>query len=160
MKAVVDTGPLLFLSKISRLGILRKFGTIFVPKSVVHEIKSKQDDAAETIVEALDDWLKIEAAEDRNLLNVLSKELDEGEAEVICLAIEQKIDWIVMDDHDARRFARRQGMNVIGTLGLLAWAKKKGLLENFLAEAEKLRTNGFYATYELIERLSKEVGEV
>lgn len=159
MKVVVNTGPLVFLSKIDRLSILQKLGTIFVPKKVMAEIQFKRDDVSEAVITASHDWLKIKTAKDRYLLNVLSEELDGGEAEVICLALEQKAGWVVLDDQDARRFAHRYGLNVIGTLGLLAWAKKKGIIKSFKKEVDNLRQAGFYTTVELIERLLKETGE-
>lgn len=159
MKVIVNTGPILFLSKIGRLSILEKFGQIHVPTGVISEIKHKQDEALAAVVKATKDWLNIGAVKDKNLFNVLSKELDEGESEVICLALEQKAKWVVLDDQDARRFAHRYGLKVIGTLGLLAWAKEKGLITSFRAEVLKLQKAGFYATPMLIERLLKETSE-
>jgi len=159
MKVVVNTGPLVFLSKIDRLSILRKLGNIYVPKKVMAEVQFKKDDVAEAVMKATNDWLKIKTAKDIDLLNVLSKELDGGEGEVICLALEQKADWVVLDDQDARRFAHRYGLKVVGTLGILAWAKKKGIVKSFRDEVIKLRNSGFYATEEIIERLAKEVKE-
>ncbi len=50
-------------------------------------------------------------------------------------------------------------MNVIGTLGLLAWAKKKGLVKNLKEEIEKLQNSGFYATTSLIENILIEAKE-
>ncbi len=102
MKAVVGTGPLLFLSKINRLSILEKFGRIIVPNGVISEIRYKQDDALATVIKASGDWLNIDTVKDKNLFNVLTKELDEGESEVICLALEQKDRWVILDDQDAR----------------------------------------------------------
>lgn len=160
MKAVVNTGPLLFLSKLNRLPILEKFGDILVPKGVLAEIRRKQDDALASVAQASETWLKVGAVKDRNLYTVLAKELDEGESEVICLALEQEIRWVIMDDQDARRFAHRYGLNVIGTLGILAWARKAGMIKSLRAEITRLQAAGFYATPMLIEGLLKEVGEV
>jgi predicted nucleic acid-binding protein len=159
MKVIVNTGPLVFLSKINRLPILQKFGNIAIPKGVIAEINIKQDIVATSVTKALSDWLKVKTAKDKALLDVLIKELDGGEAEVICLALEQKADWVILDDQDARRFAHRYGLNVIGTLGLLAWAKKKGVIKSFRSEVEKLQKAGFYATHALIEKLAKVAGE-
>lgn len=160
MKIVINTGPLVSLSKINRLPILKKFSRqTLAPKRVITEIMFKRDDISEAVDNATNDWLKIMSVKDKNLLNVLTKELDGGEAEVICLALEQKADWVILDDQDARRFAHRYGLNVIGTLGLLAWAKKKGHIKSFSDEIEKLQTSGFYATVELVEQLAKEIGE-
>lgn len=159
MKVIVNTGPLVFLSKIDRLPILQKFGSIFAPKGVISEIKHKKDDVLKAVSKISNDWLKIKPVRDKDLLDVLTIELDGGEAEVICLAIEQKADWVILDDQDARRFARRYGLNVIGTLGLLTWAKKKGYIKSFMSEVGKLRKSGFYATAALVEKLSQEAGE-
>ena len=49
MKVVINTGPLVFLSRINRLTILKKFGSIFVPKGVISEIKYKQDDVSAAV---------------------------------------------------------------------------------------------------------------
>lgn len=159
MKVIVNTGPLVFLSKINRLPILQKFGNMVIPKGVIAEINIKQDVVATSVTKALSDWLKVKTVKDKALLDVLTKELDGGEAEVICLALEQKADWVILDDQDARRFAHRYGLNVIGTLGLLAWAKKKGVIKSFRSEVEKLQKAGFYATPTLIEKLATEIGE-
>jgi predicted nucleic acid-binding protein len=159
MKAVIDTGPLLFLSKIQRLSILEKFGNILVPEGVIFEIRRKPDDALYTVLNALTDWLTVGTVKDKILYDVLTKELDEGESEVICLALELQAKWVIIDDQDARRYAHRYGLDVIGTIGLLAWAKKKGFITSFRSDVVKLQKAGVYATPLLIERLLKEVGE-
>lgn len=43
MKVVVNTGPLVFLSKINRLALLQNFGKIIIPKTVLSEIKYRLD---------------------------------------------------------------------------------------------------------------------
>jgi predicted nucleic acid-binding protein len=159
MKVVVNTGPLVFLSKINRLALLQSFGKIIIPKTVLSEIKYKKDDVSVEVSEATGDWLTTKTAKDKNLLKILTNELDGGEAEVICLALEEKAAWVVLDDQDARRYAHRYGLNVIGTLGLPAWAKRKGMIKSFKSEVEGLQKAGFYATAELVEKLLREVGE-
>lgn len=160
MNVVVNTAPLLFLSRINRLPILHKFGRIWTPEAVISEIRYKQDEATGLVEQALNDWLIIKPVEDNNLLAVLTMELGIGEAEVITVAIEQKADWVLLDDQDARRYAHRYGLQVIGTLGLLAWARKKGFIDSLKQEIEKLRDAGIYATDELVDGLLRETGEL
>jgi uncharacterized protein len=160
MNVVVNTAPLLFLSRINRLPILRAFGQIWTPEAVISEIRYKQDEKTQAVNQAIAEWLIIKPVVDKNLLAVLTAELDLGEAEVITVAIEQKADWVVLDDQDARRYAHRYGLKVIGTLGLLAWAKKKGHISSLKQEIEHLREAGIYAVDELILSLLREVGEV
>jgi predicted nucleic acid-binding protein len=57
MKVVVNTGPLVFLSKINRLALLQSFGKIIIPKTVLSEIKYKKDDVSVEVSEATGDWL-------------------------------------------------------------------------------------------------------
>ncbi len=155
MNVVVNTAPLLFLSRINRLPILHKFGSIWTPEAVIAEIRDKQDEATGFVEQALKGLLIIKPVEDKNLLAVLTMELGIGEAEVITVAIEQKADWVLLDDQDARRY----GLKVIGTLGLLAWARKKGFIGSLKQEIEKLCDAGIYATDELVDGLLREAGE-
>lgn len=159
MNVVVNTAPLLFLSRINRLPILHAFGRVWTPEAVVSEIRHKQDETTQAVDQALGEWLIIKPVEDKKLLAVLTVELDIGEAEVIAVALEQKADWVVLDDQDARRYAHRYGLRVIGTLGLLAWAKKKGHISSLKQEIDHLRGAGIYATDDLIEGLLREAGE-
>jgi predicted nucleic acid-binding protein len=53
--------------------------------------------------------------------------LDDGEASCIAVALERK-GILFSDDLDARRFARRRGLCVSGTLGVLALLVKRGHL--------------------------------
>lgn len=73
MKVVVNTGPLVFLSKINRLSILQKFGHIVAPKGVISEIEVKQDAALAAVVRASSDWLKVKTVRTRLCLRCLQK---------------------------------------------------------------------------------------
>jgi len=54
--------------------------------------------------------------------------IDYGEAEVIALALEKKTDLVLLDEKEAREVAERLGFRVLGTVGLLIWAKREGLI--------------------------------
>lgn len=54
--------------------------------------------------------------------------LHAGESEAIALALERGIQGIILDDKQAREIAAELGLKVIGTLGLLILAKRKGFL--------------------------------
>jgi predicted nucleic acid-binding protein len=109
---VVDTSPLIFLSKLERLDLLRQ-GTdkVYVPQAVLDEIRAKPDEATIAIEQASRSWLSIRQVDNRSAVEVLLADLDLGEAEVIVLAREVKADRVVTDDLDARRFARRVGFD-------------------------------------------------
>jgi predicted nucleic acid-binding protein len=67
------------------------------------------------------DWLdavRLFPSEERNLSRIRSI-LDDGEASCIAVAIERNAS-LFSDDLDARRYARRHGIRVSGTLGVLS----------------------------------------
>lgn len=85
--------------------------------------------------------------------------LGSGEAEVIALAKERGATTVVLDDLDARRFARRVGLRPIGTLGLLLAARLRNELPSLSAEIARLRKVGFYAGDELVTAVLEAAGE-
>jgi predicted nucleic acid-binding protein len=82
-----------------------------------------------------------------------------GEAEVIVLARELDADRVVLDDLDARRFARRVGLEIAGTVGLLLAARKRGELASLRAEIERLELLGFRISPVLAEAVLRAAGE-
>lgn len=72
----------------------------------------------------------------------LLADLDRGEAEVIALAQELYADLVIIDERLARRHAKRLGLKVTGTLGVLLRAKTLGLVPAVRPLIEQLRQSG------------------
>ena len=80
-------------------------------------------------------------------------EIQIGERQAIVLAQEIRSDFIILDDRRARRIAQDQGLNVIGTLGILTIAAEKGLIN--LSEAlDDLKTTNFRVSSSLLASLA------
>lgn len=92
-------------------------------------------------------------------LGVLRLDLDAGEAEVIALAYERSADRTVMDDLAGRRYARRLGLPLIGTVGLLLAARLRGEVASLKIEIERLRAVGFFVSEALVAEVLKSAGE-
>jgi predicted nucleic acid-binding protein len=158
---VVDTSPLIFLSKLQHLDLLRASADeIFAPPSVLSEVRQQADSASQEIEEASTRWLKIEPLENREVVEILSAALDLGEAEAIALAQHLKADRIVMDDLDGRRFARRLGLPVVGTLGLVLAARLRGEIPSLRHEVDRLLEAGFRVAPALLEDALRAAGEL
>ncbi len=78
--------------------------------------------------------------------------MDKGEAEAIVLCREQHPEAVLLDEKDARRVARRLGLPVLGTVGVLIWGKRAGLVANLQEQLDALQTQGKF-------RLSRSVYE-
>lgn len=157
---VADASPLLFLAKIHRLAVLRdRAPQVLVPESVLAEVLAHGDAAASILRKAAETWLHVASVRDRRAVEIILAGLGPGEAEVIALARERAADRVVMDDLDARRFARRLGLAPVGTLGLLLAARLRGEIPSLRAEIIRLRDLGFYVSEALVTKLIEAAGE-
>ncbi|HET8522188.1 MAG TPA: DUF3368 domain-containing protein [Thermomicrobiales bacterium] len=85
--------------------------------------------------------------------------LDPGEAEVLGLALELATYTAVVDERRTRRTALALGLPLIGVVGLLARAKRVGVLPLVRPSIEALQRSGFFVSELLIERVLHEAGE-
>lgn len=121
MKIVLNTSPIIFLSKVNSLHLLSDcFESVHAPKAVVEEL---HEYAAPRFIQA-HSLTAISAAYVQGALG----RLHQGELEAIMLAQELSADFVILDDLLARQKAQRLAINVMGTLGLLLLFQKRGLL--------------------------------
>jgi hypothetical protein len=163
MPVVSDTSPLLGLSAINLLELLREqFGEVFIPEAVLVELKVETDfRGTSAIQKALETgWLQPLEIKNRPLAQALSLELDAGESEAITLAMDLGIEMIVMDENLGRERARLMGLKTIGVLGVLLNAKKNGRIESMRAAMQSLRREiGFFISNHLYQQILKQAGE-
>ncbi len=93
-------------------------------------------------------WLIVKTPQNIGMINSLKLVVDNGESEAIVLAYELGYRLIV-DDKQARNTAKRLGIKIIGTVGILVKAKQLGLLNQLLPILEALESNGFYLSQSL-----------
>jgi len=132
------------------------FGEILVPEVVYRECVGEggeREDAKE-IEKAR--WIRIVNIQDEELKIALNVVLDEGESESIVLALEQSADLILLDDYEAREFARTYGLNITCTVGILMKAKKEGKITSLKEELERLRESGFWLSNDLYAQVLQE----
>lgn len=89
---------------------------------------------------------------DSRIVDLLRTEFDESEAEA---------EIILLDERDARRAAKRMNLKVLGTVGVLIWARKVGKVMTLKEQLDALREYGkFRISQALYERALHEVGEL
>jgi predicted nucleic acid-binding protein len=67
-----------------------------------------------------------------------------GEAEALCICIENNAKLCLLDDKDARIINRLNNIPISGTLGVLMKAKKMGIIESVKDLMDRLRTDHHY----------------
>jgi predicted nucleic acid-binding protein len=105
------------------------------------------------------EWVVPVADEEVSVLPVLF-ELDRGEKQTIILALKHSASMVIIDERIGRRVAEYLGLNVTGTLGVLAKAKSLGLIPSFHQAAMDMWRQGIHYNAALIDRLAQHLGEV
>lgn len=106
---------------------------------------------------ALDEgWLQIE--DDVGSLPRLPATLDEGETQAITLAHTLRVPLLI-DESRGRPAARRVGVRVIGTGGILILAKRRGLLDRVVPALDDLQANGYRLSDPLCRQILRLAGE-
>lgn len=85
--------------------------------------------------------------------------LDAGETEAIQLALSLGADLLLIDESAGRVAARQLGIPNTGVLGVLATAKRRGLLERVAPQIAKLQAAGFWLSEALVKRVLRDLGE-
>lgn len=85
--------------------------------------------------------------------------LDPGETAAILLAEALGAKVVVMDERRGRSVATGRGLSVIGTLGVLAGARRAGAVDRVAPIIEELRLDGFWLEDTLIASFLERLGE-
>jgi predicted nucleic acid-binding protein len=107
-----------------------------------------------------DRWIQVRNVPDQLAVRLLERDLDRGEAAAIILARELNADWLLLDEREGRKFAKRLELRVTGTLGVLLRAKRDGAIPSLQRVMDSLRDlAGFYIAPKLYAELLQASGE-
>jgi hypothetical protein len=157
---VVDTSPLVFLAKLDHLSILRNSAeAVLIPSTVLEEVRRYGDDATQRIDRACHSWLRVHTLGKSEVQRMAEMHLGPGESAAILLAERVQAERLMVDDLAARRLARRWGLKVVGTLGLLLAAHLRGDIPSLADEISRLQTAGFHAHPSLVRKVLEAADE-
>jgi uncharacterized protein len=146
---IADSSSIIILYETELLHLLPLlYNRITITKQVEKEIKI-----------AVPEWMKVQNPSNGKLVTDLLKELDEGEASSIALAVEHKNSLLIIDEKDGRKIAASFNIQIIGTLGILLQAKRKNLIPSFKECLDQIVTKGFRVSPQLIGKFLSESGE-
>jgi len=155
MMVVANASPLIHLSAIQRLEVLRAlFVKVLIPREVYNEVVMRGIGRPGSQEVASANWIHARPVENEVAVRVLQVSgLGKGEAECIVLAQETNADWVILDDRLARLQAEAMGLKVVGTVGVLLMASEKGFVENFEQTLRDLVASGFRLSAREVERI-------
>jgi hypothetical protein len=161
MKVVSNSGPLINLAKVGQFTLLRDlFQHIMIPPAVFEEVVVRgggQPGSGETNTAQ---WITRGMLEQFDVADILVAELDRGEAEALALALQEKADWLLIDERVGRRFAQQVGLKVKGTLGVLLEGVRRDCIDDLQPLLDTLMAEGTWiapALYAEVLKLSQEI---
>ena len=155
MLIVSDTSPILNLVAIERLELLKDlYGSIVIPPAVSAELHDNG-------IFLATDWIQVVEPVNRAAVEALRADLDAGESEAIVLAQQLKASLLLIDERLGRRAATQLGLDVTGLLGILAEARKRGLISACAPLLDDMiRRAGFWIGDRLRSDYLKALGEI
>ncbi len=137
---ISDSSTLIHMASIERFALLQKFfGSVTIPPAVWREVVEQGGSraGASDVKQARQArWIEIMAPTNIIVLQLLKRELDDGEAEVIALALERQADLILVDETEGRRVADVYGLPKTGVVGLLIRAKQEEHIPSLKTELD------------------------
>ena len=155
-RIAINTSPLIALGKMQAFSVIEQLPYEFCcPPQVETELLNG---AALGYPVTRPSWVTVLPLQ-APLTPFASIALDDGEAAVIQLALEQQFNCVCIDETKGRRAAASLGLTVIGSLGLLGKAKTSGLvsaIRPFIAQAQQ---SGLHYDTKLIATFLQALGE-
>ncbi len=154
---IVNNTPLVALWSLDQISLLRELYTeIWIPPAVKAEFLEIEPIARQA---SLDDapWIKTVRLTYTQRADYAG--LHQGEASVLALAEEHNARLVIIDELKARRYAQQIGLQVTGTIGVLLFAKERGLIDAIKPSITELQTHGLYLSSVLIDKALRLAGE-
>ncbi len=158
MKTVCNATPIISLSSVKKLDILREmFQTVIIPEAVYNEIKAKESWGYN---EVESDFIRVEAIKGKIYSELFFSQMDLGETETIILAKEIKADCVIIDDNIAYKTAANSGLNVTRTLSVLLRAKEKGIIRDIKPLLDEMILKGRWYSKRVYNDFLKRINEL
>ncbi|MBC7357476.1 MAG: DUF3368 domain-containing protein [Desulfacinum sp.] len=159
-RVVSNAGPIIALSSIERVNILRElFEEVIVPEDVHFEVihGGKSYAGLESYLNAK--WIRV-VSPSTPIDPLLGTLVGKGEASVIHLAREGRADLALIDEKKARKIARKiYGIRVIGSVRVLVEAKHRGFVSSVRVALEEMRLAGYWVHDDIVRAALKQAKE-
>ena len=161
MIVVADAGPLIHLSAIGQLDLVRRLSPeVLVPAAVFHEVVVVGVGLAGAAEVASATWIRVVSPTRSDVVAaLLATGLHVGESEAISLAVERRADRLLIDERQGRLTAEGMGLSVVGSVGVLIAAKLRGEIDAMAPLLAALRASGLWLSEDLVARALLAVGE-
>lgn len=158
MIVIADSSALVALSVCDGLSLLESlFGEVYVPKAVYDEVCIEGKIGSNVLKEFLLNRVKTISIDKFPVIK--PEGLGYGELEAMALYSSLTADLLLIDDAKAKKIAYLNGMEVMGSLGVLLMAKQQGLISEISPLLRLLSASGIYFGDSIIRKVRELAGE-
>ena len=158
MMVIADSSALVALVVCQCLHLPEQlFGEVRVPEAVFAEVCVPGKPEADTLRAWLRQRVRTVSLSDYTI--VKPEGLGRGELEAMALYLALSADLLLVDDARAKKVAYLNGLEVIGSVGVLLLAKRRGLISQLKPFLDILATSDIYLSESSIRTVLKNVGE-
>ncbi len=155
---VVNASPVIVLAKTGHLQLLERLPSeLLLPVPVAVEIQSGP--TSDPARQAVEDGWGVRVTPSHTPSELLEWGLGAGETAVLAVALERAPCTAVLDDGSARACAKAFGVPIIGTLGVVLRAQRRGVIASSADVLEALRAAGLYLDDGTIRSALRRIGE-
>lgn len=140
-QTIFDTSSLVFLDLLGYVPLLRQLYQVVLPEAVSEELSARPGTLGSEVVSL--EWVEGRTPGTEGVRRVRQEppKVGRGETEVVALGMELSCP-VVLDDRKARLRARRAGLEITGTLGVLLRLHRLGLASRDLKEDQRAKLAG------------------
>jgi predicted nucleic acid-binding protein len=158
---VADSSPLVILTKLGCLDLLnRLFPRLYISAEVHDEVVIVGAGLPGASEVSKAEWIEVKAVQ--NPISLYSAQrkyaLGPGEMSTILLAKELGANPVLLDDYRARRLAKAEGLEILGTVGLLEAFYLRRYLTDLRSAFQQLLTHNVYIDQRLLDRRLRALG--
>ena len=161
MTVVADSSPLVILTKLGWFDLLnRLFPRVHISPEVHCEVVISGAGLPGALEVSKAEWIEVKAVlNPAGLYSAQRKHgLGPGEMSTIILAKELGANPVLLDDYKARKLAKAEGLEILGSVGLLEIFYIRHFLTDLRSVFRELLTHNVYIDQRLLDRRLRSLG--
>ncbi len=161
MTAVTDSSPLVILTKLGCLDFLNRiFARVYISPEVQYEVVIAGAGLPGASEVSKAEWIEVKSLQSPAGLDSAQRKygLGPGEMSTILLARELGANPVLLDDYRARKLAKAEGLEILGSVGLLETFYVRGYLTDLRSAFRQLLAQNVYIDQRLLDRRLRALG--
>lgn len=161
MTVVSDSSPLVILTKLGCFDLLHQlFPRVYISTEVHHEVVIAGAGLPEAAEVSNAEWIEVKPIQNPVVLHSAQQThaLGLGEMSTLLLGKELGANFVLLDDYKARKLAKTEGLQILGSVGLLEAFYARGYLTDLRTCFRQLITHNVYIDRRLLDRRLRALG--